>query len=198
MVIKQVEVGGMLNFAYIIGDPETGEGLVIDPSWEAERLYGMAKEAGLVIKYILNTHCHEDHVNGNKRMKELTGAPIAIHEVEHKYLRHFFPPEADIKLQGKEKLTLGKISIEVIHTPGHSPGSICLMAENNLFTGDTLFVNSCGRTDLPGGDDMEFRKTMQMLNQMDDSIVVYPGHNYGDVPVSTIGREKRFNPCLSY
>lgn len=198
MLIKQVEVGGMLNFAYVIGDEETGEGLVIDPSWEAERLYGVAKEAGLAIKYILNTHCHEDHVNGNKRMKELTGAPIAIHEAEHKYLRHFFPPEADIKLQGKEKLTLGKISLEVIHTPGHSPGSICLMAENNLFTGDTLFVNSCGRTDLPGGDDAEFRKTMQMLREMDDSVVVYPGHNYGDVLVSTMGREKRFNPCLSY
>lgn len=198
MLIKQVEVGGMLNFAYIIGDQETGEGLVIDPSWEAERLYDMAKDAGVVIKYIVNTHCHQDHVNGNKRMKELTGAPIAIHETEHKYLRHFFPPEADIKLQGNEKLALGKISLEVIHTPGHSPGSICLMAENNLFTGDTLFVNSCGRTDLPGGDDAEFRKTMQMLNQMDDSIVVYPGHNYGDVPVSTMGREKRFNPCLSY
>lgn len=188
----------MLNFAYIIGDEETGEGLVVDPSWEAEMLYGMAKEAGLAIKYIVNTHCHEDHVNGNKRMKELTGAAIAIHEAEHKYLRHFFPPEAEIKLKDKDILTLGALSVKVIHTPGHSPGSICLMAGNDLFTGDTLFVNSCGRTDLPGGDDKEFRKTMQLLKSMDDSIVVYPGHNYGDVEVSTIGREKRFNPCLSY
>lgn len=197
MMIRQVEVGGMLNFAYIIGDPESGEGLVIDPSWEAERIYGLTKEAGLTVKYIVNTHCHEDHVNGNRKMKELTGAAIAIHEAEHKYLRHFFPPEADITLNDGDKLTLGNLAVRIIHTPGHSPGSICLMAENNLFTGDTLFVSSCGRTDLPGGDDGLFRETMQILKKMDDSITVYPGHNYGDAPVSTMGREKRFNPCLS-
>lgn len=90
MIIKQVEVGGMLNFAYIIGDPDTGEGMVIDPSWEPEKLHKIAKEDGIAIKYIINTHCHEDHVNGNRKMRELSGAIIAIHEAETKYLRHFF------------------------------------------------------------------------------------------------------------
>lgn len=196
MVIKQIQVGGMLNYAYIIGDPEAGEGLVIDPSWEADRLYAIAREEGLEIKYIVNTHCHEDHVSGNKRMKELTGGLIAIHEAESKYLKHFFPPEADMRLKERDIINLGKVSVMVMHTPGHSPGSICLMAENNLFTGDTLFVGGCGRTDLPGGDDSEFHKSLVRLKGLDDSISVYPGHNYGDIPVSTIGREKQNNPCL--
>ena len=92
MIIKQVEVGGMLNFAYIIGDPDTGEGMVIDPSWEPRSFTKLLKKMGLPIKYIINTHCYEDHVNGNRKMKELSGAIIAIHEAETKYLRHFFPP----------------------------------------------------------------------------------------------------------
>ncbi len=196
MIFKQVEVGGMLNFAYILGDKESGEGLVIDPSWEPERLYKIANGEGLTIKYIINTHCHEDHVNGNAKMKELTGALVAIHEDEAKYLRHFFPPEADVRLRDKEVINLGTVDVTVMHTPGHSPGSICLMAEDRLFTGDTLFVGSCGRTDLPGGDDSEFKKTMQRLRNLDDSVVIYPGHNYGDTIVSTIGREKQYNPCL--
>lgn len=196
MIFKQIEVGGMLNFAYILGDKESGEGLVIDPSWEPERLFNIANGEGLTIKYIINTHCHEDHVNGNAKMKELTGALVAIHEDEAKYLRHFFPPEADVKLRDKEVINLGKVNVAVIHTPGHSPGSICLMAEERLFTGDTLFVGSCGRTDLPGGDGSEFKKTMQRLRNLDDSVVIYPGHNYGDTMVSTIGREKQYNPCL--
>lgn len=196
MIFKQVEVGGMLNFAYILGDKESGEGLVIDPSWEPERLFNIANGEGLTIRYIINTHCHEDHVNGNAKMKELTGALVAIHEDEAKYLRHFFPPEADVKLRDKEVINLGKVNLTVMHTPGHSPGSICLMAEDRLFTGDTLFVGSCGRTDLPGGDGSEFKKTMQRLGNLDDSVVIYPGHNYGDTTVSTIGREKQYNPCL--
>lgn len=186
----------MLNFAYIIGDPKAGEGMVIDPSWEPERLLDIAKKEGLAIKYIVNTHCHEDHVNGNRRMKELTGGLIAIHEDESKYLRHFFPPDADIKLKDKDIISLGKVSVTIVHTPGHSPGSICIMAGNSIFTGDTLFVGGCGRTDLPGGDDSEFRNTLQRLKQMEDSVVVYPGHDYGDAPVSTIGREKQKNTCL--
>lgn len=196
MIFKQIEVGGMLNFAYILGDKESGEGLVIDPSWEPERLFNIANGEGLAIKYIINTHCHEDHVNGNAKMKELTGALVAIHEDEAKYLRHFFPPEADIRLRDKEVINLGKVNVTVMHTPGHSPGSICLMAEDRLFTGDTLFVGSCGRTDLPGGDGSEFKKTMQRLRNLDDSVVIYPGHNYGDTMASTIGREKQYNPCL--
>jgi len=196
MIIKQVEVGGMLNFAYIIGDQETGEGMVIDPSWEPERLYDMAGEEGITIKYIVNTHCHEDHVNGDRTMKELSGALIAIHEAETKYLRHFFPPGADMKLNDGDILNLGKVSAVVMHTPGHSPGSICLMVGDNLFTGDTLFVGSCGRTDLQGGDDSEFRKTMNRLKNLNDSITVHPGHNYGGSAISTMGKEKRLNPCL--
>lgn len=197
MLVRQVEVGGMLNFAYIIGDKESGEGLVIDPSWEPERLYNVAREEGIRIRYIINTHCHEDHVNGNAKMKELTGAIIAIHEAEAKYLRHFFPPEADMKLNDGDRIDLGNISVTVMHTPGHSPGSICLMVGKKLFTGDTLFVGSCGRTDLPGGNDSEFHETMQMFRNIDDSVEVYPGHNYGDIPISSIGREKMNNTCLS-
>lgn len=196
MVIKQVEVGGMLNYAYIIGDQEAGEGMVIDPSWEPERLYKIAKEEGVAIKYIINTHCHEDHVNGNRIIKELSGAVIAIHEAEAKYLRHFFPPEAEMKLNDGDTINIGKVSAVVLHTPGHSPGSICLMVGNNLFTGDTLFVGSCGRTDLPGGDIAEFQKSMNRLKNLNDSITVHPGHNYGDSATSTMGKEKRLNPCL--
>lgn len=188
----------MLNFAYIIGDKETGEGLVIDPSWEPEMLCDLAEKEGIAIKYIINTHCHEDHVNGNSKMKELTGGLVAIHGNEAKYLKHFFPPEPDIKLKDKDTLSIGKISVTVIHTPGHSPGSICIRAGNGIFTGDTLFVGSCGRTDLPGGDDSEFHKTMQGLKGLNDSIVVYPGHNYGGTGTSTMGREKQYNPCLIY
>ena len=162
MFVKQMEVGRFAVFAYLVGSETTGDALVIDPAADVERLVKEAEKNKLRIKYIVNTHSHIDHVMGNKRMKELTGAKIVIHEAEAPYLSqqaaHLMnmfgaepSPPADITVRENDLITVGDISLKVIHTPGHSPGAICLYTDGLVFTGDTLFVGGVGRTDLEGG-----------------------------------------------
>ena len=162
MFVKQMEVGRFSVFAYLVGSQTTGDALVIDPAADGELLVREAEKNKLRIKYIVNTHCHIDHVMGNKRMKELTGAKIVIHEADAPYLSqqpaHLMQmfgaedsPPADITVRENDLVTVGDVSLKVIHTPGHSPGGICLYTDGFVFTGDTLFVGGVGRTDLEGG-----------------------------------------------
>jgi hydroxyacylglutathione hydrolase len=188
MIIKQLEIGMMDNFCYIVGCETTRKALVIDPGADVERILSEAMTEGLTIELIVNTHTHGDHTAGNDRLKALTKARIVLHEREVSGY-----PRADVVLSDEKTLQLGEITFDVIQTPGHTPGGICLHAEGNLFTGDTLFVGDSGRTDLPGGDRPTLGASIRRLMELPDSTVVWPGHDYGPTPSSTIGWEKRHN-----
>lgn len=208
MYLKQMQVGQMAVFAYLIGDPESGEGLVIDPAANTPGIVEEAKRNGITIKYIVNTHGHVDHTAGNTKMKKLTGAAIAIHKDDADMLVSTPPmilqmfgaeksPGADVILQDGDILSVGKVSLQVIHVPGHSPGGIALYADGIVVTGDTLFVEAVGRTDLPGGSWQVMSSSIkERLFTLPEETKVLPGHNYGRFPTSTIGHEKMNNPYL--
>ncbi|MCX5803391.1 MAG: MBL fold metallo-hydrolase [Proteobacteria bacterium] len=208
MFVKQIEVSGFAVFAYIVACKKTKEALVIDPAANGERLLKEAKDRGYNIKYIVNTHSHIDHTMGNRRMKELTDAEIIIHEKEanglihqSSYMINMFgaepSPPADITVREGDYITIGETSLKVIHTPGHSPGSISLYHKGMVFTGDTLFVGAVGRTDLDGGSwEVLVSSIRNKLFTLPDETIVAPGHNYGDAPKSTIGMEKVYNPYV--
>ena len=188
MIIKQMAIGAMDNFSYIVGCETTRKALVIDPGPEVDRITAAAATEGLVIEMIVNTHTHSDHTAGNARLKALTGAQIVLHEKDAPGY-----PQADVRLKNEKTLQLGDITFDVLHTPGHTPGGICLHAQGNLFTGDTLFVGDSGRTDLPGGDRPTLGASIRRLMELPEDTVVWPGHDYGPTPSSTLGWEKRHN-----
>ena len=188
MIIRQLEIGYIDNFSYLVGCEATRQALVIDPGPDVERIVSEAEKEGLEIVTIVNTHTHGDHTAGNAALKALTGAKIVLHALDAGGY-----PGGDVLLTDEKALQLGEISFEVIHTPGHTPGGICLYAQGNLFTGDTLFVGDSGRTDLSGGDRPALGKSIRRLMQLPDDTRVWPGHDYGPTPYSTIGWEKRNN-----
>ena len=209
MEIEQIKVGFMDVFCYMISCENTKEALVIDPAGDEDYLVEKLKEKGLNLKYIVNTHGHPDHSGGNARMKELTGAEIVMHEEDDKLFNSpegrshaaqmgFAPsPGADVHVKDDDEIVIGDVKLKVIHTPGHSSGGICLYADGNLFTGDTLFVGAIGRTDLPGGDYVEYMDSIKRkLMTLPEDTVVWPGHDYGIKPSSTIGYEKTTNPFV--
>ncbi|UCG13312.1 MAG: MBL fold metallo-hydrolase [Deltaproteobacteria bacterium] len=209
MIIEQVQVGNFAVFAYVVACEETGEGIVIDPADQVGLLLDVANNRNIArIKYIVNTHCHADHVGGNRELKELSNAQIVVHKDDADRLANpsafalqIFQceasPPADITVEDGERIDFGRNSLTVIHTPGHTPGGMCLYADGHLFTGDTLFVGGVGRTDLPGGSMSELLLSIKTkLFTLPDETLVLPGHNYGTSPQSTIGREKQFNPFV--
>jgi hydroxyacylglutathione hydrolase len=208
MFFKQMQVGQLAVMAYVIGDEETGEALVIDPAADTSEICTLAEKNRLKIKTIVNTHGHVDHISGNLDMKKRTDGNIVIHEADADlltstpaaYLRMFGAkpsPPADMTVREGDVITVGSLSLKVIHTPGHSPGSMSLYMDGMVFTGDTLFVGAVGRTDLPGGSwPVMFRSIMEKLATLPEDTKVFPGHNYGVSPTSTIGYEKRHNPFL--
>jgi hydroxyacylglutathione hydrolase len=209
MVVEQYEVGNFGIFCYLIGDEESQEGLFIDPADDAKRLLSEASSHGLnKIKYIVNTHSHVDHIMGNAEMAKKTGAKIIIHEEDATALVRTPPdllemfsatasPPADIVVKEGDVIPVGNVKLTVIHTPGHSAGGMSLYLDGMVFTGDTLFVGSVGRTDFPGSswDELEasIRKKLYVLP---GKTVVFPGHNYGSTPSSTIQYERRHNPFV--
>ncbi|BCR05546.1 MBL fold metallo-hydrolase [Desulfuromonas versatilis] len=198
-------VGPLQVNCAIFSCPETGEAMIIDPGDDGERILELVRRAGLQVKLIVNTHGHFDHVGANRLLVEKTGAPLLIHAldvpllqraVEHAALyglKAVPSPEPERTLNDGEVLSLGTRRVEVIHTPGHSPGGICLLAGNHLFSGDSLFAGSIGRTDLPGGDHaLLVAKVRQKLLVLPGETIVHPGHG----PDTTIAREKASNPFV--
>jgi glyoxylase-like metal-dependent hydrolase (beta-lactamase superfamily II) len=209
MIVKQYEVGNFAVFCYLIGDEKSQEGLFIDPADDAERLLAEARSHGLSkIKYIVNTHSHVDHTMGNAEMAKKTGAKIVIHEEDASalvrtpsYLLEMFraaaSPPADIVVKEGDLVQVGDVKLKVIHTPGHSAGGMSLYLDEMVFTGDTLFVGSVGRTDFPGSSwDALEASIRNKLYVLPGKTVVFPGHNYGSAPTSTIQHERRHNPFV--
>jgi glyoxylase-like metal-dependent hydrolase (beta-lactamase superfamily II) len=186
--VLQLEVGNMKNYTYIIHD-ETMLGAVIDPGWEPEKIVSEAARLKIRVRYIINTHSHFDHVTGNQAVKDATGGEIVGHAAS--------PVPKDISVSDGDTMSLGTLTVKFIHTPGHTPDSICIHVSGCLFTGDTLFVGECGRVDLPGGDagalyDSLFTKILAL----EGSTVIYPGHDYGVTPTSTVQKERETNYVL--
>jgi glyoxylase-like metal-dependent hydrolase (beta-lactamase superfamily II) len=194
LYLKQMEVGPMQNFVYLIGDQVKREALVVDPAWDIPAVLRAVDDEGFQVKGALITHTHFDHVNGLEDLLDRTDGTVYIHKNEAQYLKGM---KGNIKkMDGGEKVKIGDVEINFLHTPGHTPGSQCFLIGNNLVSGDTLFINACGRCDLPGGNAEEMYQSLTKLADLDEDTVLYPGHNYADEPKSTIKNEKRFNPYM--
>jgi len=189
MFFRQIQQHGD-NFSYVVADEAAGEAAVVDSSYNAGKIAQIIKTQNYRLKYIINTHGHSDHTAGNEELRCIFGAKL----VAYRLSRVGF----DIGIDDGDILQIGKVRIRVIHTPGHSPDSICLLVDHKkLLTGDTLFVGECGRTDLPGGDSGSMYDSLfNKLLTLNDEVEVYPGHDYGPKPGSTIGEERRSNYTL--
>ena len=181
----------MQNFSYIIYDEHDKVGVVIDPSWDLEKIFEILEKTKISTKYIINTHTHFDHVLGNDQVAEITKAALIQHEKS--------ALKNDRTVKEGEIINIGHVELEVLHTPGHSEDSICLIVDKeHIVTGDTLFVGNIGRVDLPGSSPDNMYDSLSRIAKLKDSLVVYPGHNYGITPTSTILNERTNNPMLNF
>lgn len=185
--MEQFLVGEMANFTYLLIDEKNNSCIIVDPSWDLEVIFEYIKKNALKINFIINTHSHFDHTIGNEQVAKLTGAKIMQHTSS--------PLHKDSALEDGDRITFGNSTIDIIHTPGHSKDSICLILNNKMIlTGDTIFVGSCGRLDLPGGSASEmFDSIYGKLINLDSELVVLPGHHYGSKKTSSIREEKENN-----
>lgn len=205
LYLKQMELGPMQNFVYLVGDREAGECVAVDPAWEIDAIVQTAEADGMRITGALVTHTHPDHVGGHLFGMDVPGvadllervpAKVYVHKAEREFLRGFGSDL--VKVEAGTELPVGRLTVTFIHTPGHTPGSQCFYVDGRLISGDTLFIGACGRTDLPGGDPTEMHRSLtQRLTELPDETVLFPGHNYGG-PASTIGDEKRQNPFMRF
>ena len=199
MLVETFIVGILSTNCYVASCPETKEAIVIDPgldfSSEAQPIFKYIKQANLEVKFIVNTHGHSDHVKGNTVFQEKYKIPVCIHPLDSHFIegeeKVKFP--ADVMLNEGTFLHCGSESLQVMHTPGHTPGSICLVGELLIFTGDTLFAGGIGRTDFPEGSMSDMAASLKKLTSLPDYLLVYPGHG----ETSMIREEKRTNPFLN-
>ena len=192
LYLRQLQVGPMENFIYLIGDTNKRECVMVDPAWEVDRVLRIAAEDDMKVVAGLATHHHADHTNGIADLVSKIKGKVHVHKDDAPYLKNL---QSEIqKVDSGHKLEIGDLDITFIHTPGHTPGSQCFLINNRLVSGDTLFINACGRCDLPGGNAEQMYHSLQLLGKLGDDTILFPGHNYADEPQSTIGQEKLRNP----
>ena len=208
LYFRQVSIGPMQNFVYLIGSLGTRECLIVDPAWDTGALLELAQKDDMQVVGALVTHYHPDHVGGAMGGFRVPGgvaelvaqqpARIHVNKLEADGLRRITGlSESDlVRHDAGDKLQLGDVSIELIHTPGHTPGSQCFLVRNRLVAGDTLFIDGCGSVDLPGSDPRQMEESLRTLAKLPDDVVLHPGHDYGNTRTATMGEQKRTNPYI--
>ncbi len=207
LYFKQIELGPMQNYVYLIGSAETRKVAVVDAAWEIDTILRLAAKDGVEITHAFVTHTHPDHVGGRFAGTEIEGvtellgkckAKVVVHKSEAEFLTGLSSSDI-IKAESGDKIDVGGVEIQLMHTPGHTPGSQCFLIDDRIVSGDTLFIGSCGRVDLPGSSpEQMYYSLTQKLMALPDETILFPGHNYSDRPTSTIGEEKQSNPYLHF
>lgn len=206
LYLKQMEVGPMANFVYLVGDDKKREALIVDPAWQMDTIFRAAEKEGVKITGALVTHSHFDHCNSVDELLAKVDVPVYVQKDEIEFLNSLgnasglfgsFPKENVKKMSPGNKVKVGDVEITLVHTPGHTPGSQCFLVKNNLISGDTLFIRGCGRCDLPGGDaEQMYASLTKKLMKLPDDTVLFPGHNYAESPSASLKEEKQKNPYL--
>lgn len=208
--LKQILVGPMENYVYLIGDRETRKAVIVDPAWNIDGLLAEVESEGFELEGALVTHYHPDHIGGDfmgqhiegiAELLDRQGMKIYIHKEEAPYVRKGTGLESSdvVAVDGETEIQVGDIPIRFLHTPGHTPGSQCFLVGGSLVSGDTLFIGACGRVDLPGSNPSDLYYSLtQKLAKLPDETILLPGHNYSPEQTSTIGKEKRTNPYMKF
>jgi hydroxyacylglutathione hydrolase len=210
LTLQQAQLGPMANFVYFIGDTVTRKAAVVDPAWDVDAIINYANKEGYEIDKLLITHYHPDHLGGSMMGQNIQGAADMLGKIKAKVYVNRAEAEGTKKVAGLsdsdivmvdagDVINVGEIPVKFLHTPGHTPGSQCFLVEGNLISGDTLFVNSCGRVDLPGSDPAAMYHSLNhTLKNLDDDTVVYPGHAYSSESSTTIAQQKRHNMYMRF
>ena len=210
LYLRQAQIGPMANFVYLIGDTDTHKAAVVDPAWDVDAILEFARKEGYEIDKILITHYHPDHLGGSMMGTSVQGAAEMLERIKVKVYVNKAEAEGTKRVAGLSDSDLvvveagdvakiGEIPVKFLHTPGHTPGSQCFLVEGNLISGDTLFVGSCGRVDLPGSDpEAMYYSLNHTLKNLDDATVVYPGHAYSSESSTTIANQKRHNMYMRF
>lgn len=192
--VVQIEVGMLQNFCEILFCPETREAAIVDPAWEVDRLLKEVEARGLRVTTALITHTHNDHIEGVAELVATTGAAVVVSPREAERVRRDAKTIVDA-VEGRD-VAIGRCGVRVLDTPGHTVGGACFLADGYIVTGDLLFVGGCGRTDFQGGDTATMWRSLRRVAGLPEETRVYPGHDYGATPTSTIGHELETNPYL--
>ncbi len=204
LIIEQIQIGPMQNFTYLVGSKRTREVAIVDPAWDIESLLNIIDERDYKLTSALITHYHPDHCGGSFGSKSVQGIAELLEKRSVKSYVHKLEAagvkkvtgisENDmVKVESGDKLTIGDVDVEFLHTPGHTPGSQCFKIKNTLVSGDTLFINGCGRVDLPGSNSEDMYHSVQKLASLPDDTILLPGHNYADVPSASMADTKKVN-----
>jgi glyoxylase-like metal-dependent hydrolase (beta-lactamase superfamily II) len=210
LYLRQAQIGPMANYVYILGGTASRKAAVVDPAWDVEAICDFVEKEGYDIDKILISHYHPDHLGGHMMGQNIQGAAEMLERVKAKVYVNKHEAEGVkqvaglsdsdlVKVDAGDEFKVGDIDVKFLHTPGHTPGSQCFLIAGNLIAGDTLFINSCGRVDLPGSDpEAMYYSLNRTLKNLDDSTVVYPGHAYSNESSSTIGSQKRTNMYMRF
>jgi len=207
LYFKQIEIGPMHNYVYLVGSTETREAAVIDAAWDIDEILRIAAQDEMEITHALVTHTHPDHVGGGFAGIEIAGATelldkckakVVVHKTEAEFIKGLSYSDM-IKTDNGDKVDVGGLEIKLMHTPGHTPGSQCFLVDDRVISGDTLFIDACGRVDFPGGDpEQMYYSLTQKLMTLPDDMILFPGHNYAPLKHATMGEQKRTNPYLKF
>ena len=207
LYFKQIEIGPMQNYVYLIGSMETRKVAVVDAAWEIDTILKIAAQDEMEITHAFVTHTHPDHVGGGFAGMEIDGvtellekckAKVVVHKAEAEFLKGLSSSDM-IKSDNGDKIDVGGMEIQLMHTPGHTPGSQCFLIDGRIVSGDTLFIDACGRVDFPGGNpEQMYNSLTQKLMALPDDTILFPGHNYAAKAHATLGEQKKTNPYLKF